>query len=622
MLDLAGLADATGAECAAMDGAGTPRDRRAAGRRLFELCCAYEQVWADLALVTAADRRGPRHAAARAFGALASDLAEHVLFRDGAADPLAAVAARCRAEVAAAADLAAADLDRREGYVNPPECFTRDLIDLDGYAAFARGHAAARAGTSAVVVGIRTSGSYLAPIWDAALRVEGCRTVTVTARPRRAPQVDTDGRFTDPAPDEVWTPPAEDDTLVRTAVAGWDLAATGAVVIDDLAFTGSSFVRVDNYLTGLGIDGRRTDFAQDLPVNPAFLTAAAAARLASRRPLTAPRVPDGPDRLGEPARRFFADLLSRTGRDVRVDGVELAPPTFAQRHLAARTTVPPAEHVHFTRRGRDRHHLLTAEVNGRPTRLFAKVFGVGHTAERELDRIRRFGDGGYAVVALAGGFLLYEWIDGRPLGPDEADRFGDEDIDRLAEYAATLSHLNRTGRLDPATHIRDVADRVRRVLPAGRSIDATAHRWLPTGGSVPTVEAPRNQGHWHHIRAAEGRLRRVHLDLGEWSWTMDPAEELAAAVLELGLSAAQAQRLAAGYAARTGDEGVAARMPLGTVSYAARLLDSYHYWDGQLRQMPARYRRPADHPSVLAEQVRRTRVEDALHRAVAGGDSA
>lgn len=53
---------------------------------------------------------------------------------------------------------------------------------------------------------------------------------------------------------------------------------------------------------------------------------------------------------------------------------------------------------------------------------------------------------------------------------------------------------------------------------------------------IPVVNASRNQGHWHHIRSGDGRLRRVHLDLGEWSWRMDPVEELAASVLTIVLA--------------------------------------------------------------------------------------
>lgn len=617
MLGLVGLAVAARTECAAVDSAPTPADALAAGRRLFEVCCAYEQVWADLALTAApSEDRRAWHATARAFGALATELAGHVLF-GMAAGGVAAAAGRCREEVSAADRLVTPDLDRREAYVNPAECFTRDLTDLDGYAAFARRHATALAGVSAVVVGIRTSGSYLAPIWAAALRAEGRRTVTVTARPRRSPRVGAGGRFVDPAAGDVWIPPEDDDALLRTVLGGWDVAGTAAIVVDDLAFTGSSFVRVDNYLTGLGIAGGRTVFAQSSPLNPALLTPDAAARLAARRPLTAPARPDGPVGPGAPARRFFADLAAGVSRDIRVTGAELAPPTFAQRHLAARTIVPASEYAHFTGRGRDRHHLLEAELDGRPTRLFAKVFGVGHLADREVELIRGFGDGGYQVVAHVGGFLLYEWIPGRPLGPDEAEQLDDEDVDRLAAYAATVRTLYGAGRVDGTALGRAVTDRVRRVSPVDDATLAAVEKRAAAAGPAAVVEAPRNQGHWHHIRGTDGRLRRVHLDLGEWSWTMDPAEELAAAVLELGLSAEQRKRLVAGFAARTGDDCAEARLSLGTVSYAARVLDSYRFWDGQVAQTPERYRRPADHPSLLAERARVDRFEAALHSALA-----
>jgi hypothetical protein len=623
-VDLSQLLTAAETGCTALRDSDTCRGVLANASRLFEICCACEQILSDLYVEADEDGRRQCHASACAFATLASQIAEHAFVADSAAG-LADVAARISEAVS---DLRnASTIDLTASSVRPAECFARDLIDPVSYARFAREQVAKLEPTAAIVIGIRTSGCYLAPIWDAALRSAGSQSVLLTARPDRQQCMDADGRSTDPSPDELWVPPAEDDLLLKEALAGRDARAVHAIVIDDLAFTGSSFVRIDNYLAGIGVAGANVIFIEDTPLIVNTLTPAARARFSERRVVTAPKMPDSPEGAGEAAARFFDELLAPVevnGPDIRVTAAELAPPMFALRHLAARISVPSELIVHFNPRARDRRYLIDATVDGRPTRLLAKILGTGFLAEREVERIRRFEDASYRVVAYRGGFLFYEWIEGEPLGPDDAHLLEDADVDRLATYAAKISRLNFAGHLAGDVYADDVRGRLRRAItPAesgARSLEPAISMFLrAVPGSVPIVNAPRNQGHWHHVRTHDGDLRRVHVDIGEWSWRMDTAEELASAVIELGLSPAQQEQLISRFIAHTGDDGVAARMRLGAVSYAARILESYRYWDGQVEQVPAEYRRPAEHPLVVRERPRRSRMLDAISRVLVIG---
>lgn len=624
-MELTRLRSRFDAECAAFAGGHDERRRRTHAWRIYEICCAYEQILADLYFEVSDGHRARFHRSAAAFADVASGLAG-VLAPGGRAGDLDAAVGRARAEVSSHDGASFAALSGpAEAYVRLPECFMRDLLDLDTYTDFVGERLADVAPTAVAVVGLRTTGSYLAPVWDAALRNRAIPRLTVTARPKRDPRFGADGRVVDAIPDARWVPPDEDASRLAAWFGGLDPRTVTVVVVDDLAFTGSQFVRTDNYFQDLGVPAESIVFVQNKPLVMTSLTPTAFERLAERPVWSASRTPDGPERP-EAAARFFAGLLDGAGAtDGRIDitAARLAPPTFTQRHLSAATTVPVDQFVHFNPRARDRHHLLDARVDGRPTRLFAKVLGTGLFGDEETRRIREFGPLGYRVIACRGGFLFYEWIDGQPLGADEAHLLTDDDIDGLAEYAALLGRLNAAGSAHPDQYADDVVGRLRGVvdLPAELSERLTAATTAFVRGrrrTVPMVDAPRNQGHWHHIRTTAGRLRRVHLDLGEWSWRMEVAEELAATVVELGLSARQTKRLVDSYAARTGDDDVVERMAMATVSYVARVFDQYRFWAGQIEQVPNRFRRPADGAAAARRPGLMRALETALGDGVTG----
>jgi hypothetical protein len=90
------------------------------------------------------------------------------------------------------------------------------------------------------------------------------------------------------------------------------------------------------------------------------------------------------------------------------------------------------------------------------------------------------------------------------------------------------------------------------------------------------------------------------------------AEELASAIIELGLSATQSERLVSAFVRETGDTGVSDRLRLGSLSYIARVLDNYRYWDEQIALIPEEFRSPPSESRVVRESLRRNRMLDAL----------
>lgn len=90
--------------------------------------------------------------------------------------------------------------------------------------------------------------------------------------------------------------------------------------------------------------------------------------------------------------------------------------------------------------------------------------------------------------------------------------------------------------------------------------------------SIRMVHAPTNASHWHWVRN-DGDLFRVHHNLGESNRFIDPAEDLAAAAVEFGLTRDQVSHVITRYEQCTGDELSMARYQLGLLRHTARSLD-------------------------------------------------
>ena len=157
-------------------------------------------------------------------------------------------------------------------------------------------------GPPLLVVGVRTSGSYLAPLYAAYLRVEGYADVTaMTMRPGRRP---TGG----------------DRALIRA------LAARGgmALLCDDPPVTGSSLVRVASELEHAGLPGQSIVLLLALFSVPAELPTV----LAGYRSVLLPF-----DRWSI-HRRLEADAVGRAVEEMREGGSEVLATEFVRRRLS------------------------------------------------------------------------------------------------------------------------------------------------------------------------------------------------------------------------------------------------------------------------------------------------
>jgi hypothetical protein len=615
-------------ECREIASVSATIDRGVRAVSLYELACACEQVLSDCHADAPSADRQRLHAMSLAWAGLASQLATQLFYSQTTSHLLEVVD---RVEDRASeqqvtwatelAQLSAADPSAL--YATSPECFSRDLVDLWGYARFVERQVKVLIPTTAIVVGIRTTGSVLVPIWSAALTSIGAVAVALTARPHRRATIGAGGGgYVDPSPTDVFEPTPEDDLRIHASLAGVDLRTTVAIVIDDVAHTGSSFLRVENYIAALGMDRRRVLYTQNSPLILRSLTPEARASLGDRVVLVPPRIADGPTDLGEDARAFFEGVLcgQSTSRFRRVTAVELAPPTFAHRYIATQTTVPIRQVVRFDPRGGDRHYLVRAERSeGGSAQLFAKLLGVGNWAEWELARIAHFEDLGYRGAFHSRGFLFYDWIEGELLDCDDGPTLAISDIHRLAEHAVLLAAHSGAGRMSKEAYCDEVVQRARSVVTTGQGrqqLRRIASEFLAgSPADVSLVEVSRNQAHWHYVRTRYGAIHRVHLELGEWSWKLNIAEELAAAAIELSLSVNQRVALISKFVDRTGDDNVTERMPLATISYLTRALSSYAHWDALIEQFPAAFRPHHGRAEASAEVRRRVQLIAALERA-------
>jgi hydroxymethylpyrimidine pyrophosphatase-like HAD family hydrolase len=463
--------------------------------------------------------------------------------------------------VAVSSALPADLLSRR---VRVPAAFrTQDLAHQDILALGARLAADADPGRPVLVVGLRTAGSFFAPLVRIALVQRGfSRVETVTLRPKQKLAG--------------W----ERDALARCA------ADQGlAVVVDEPADTGTTLSRVVEALRHAGVPAR--DVVALLPVHP------------SRRdwrtgyeclPLDDLRVIALAPEDWHKSRLLQAETVERT----------LQPYFRARGFVRASVLATPAAE-RFNRelqRGSDEKfhtrlkrvfeaRLESADGRVETRYVLAKSVGwgwLGYHAFLAAEALREFVP---PVLGQRDGILYVEWL---PQG-DLAARPGDrEDLTRrVARYVAARARALRLDA-DPVPHL-DVRHqkgaellasalsaaygwKTAAVLKRSRLRHELARRPCP----VPTlIDGKMRRQEW--VRADGSWLKTdfEHHGMGKTELNVtDPAYDLADAILHLHLSAAEEEALVEGYRRASGDEGVGDRLFLhkllaGTVARGAAL---------------------------------------------------
>ncbi|MGE0453572.1 MAG: HAD hydrolase family protein [Vicinamibacteria bacterium] len=398
-----------------------------------------------------------------------------------------------------------------------------------------------------LVVGLRTAGSYFAPLAQATLAARGCADVeAVTLRPKRG------------------VAPRERALLERGARRG-----ARALVLDEPPDTGASLCLGLELLKIAGFAPER--LAALVPVHPArpdWRRAYEALPLEGVRLLTL-----------APERWHKRRLLEDTAVDARLRQY------FARRGYAECAVVKSqaAERINRELEGLSEHKFHTRlkrvyEVRlrrgdgpGETRFVLAKSVGwgwLGYHAFWSGAALREFVP---APLGLRDGILYSEWL--RDAGPPELGRDRERLPQRIAGYVATRveglglaedplagsAHEGRKGvELLAAALGGAFGSKPASVLARGR----LRHELTRSPCPRPTlIDGRMRLSEW--LRAGAGVLKTDYEQHGFGKTELnvcDPAYDLADAILHFQLSAAEEARLLREYEARTGDAGAVGRL--------------------------------------------------------------
>jgi hypothetical protein len=540
----------------------------------YAACCAIEQLLADLALLpgpAAADLSGPLARIRSLAVGYAAGLAGAVGPRPGPMAGLLPAVSRLRATVEAG--WALLDRDGRRDFLGSPglsprwaDCLAPYPVDFGRYLA-AAGAVAAPSGPC-LVLGIRTAGSYLAPLWVAALRGHGVAARHATIRPRRS----LEGNLT--LPD---MPPDLAD--------GWP----SILLVDDAVFSGRTLARAEAEVARLApATAQIRSAVYAIGDHSAPDSAARASRVVlpgCRRPLPVAGEAD--------PRAYFTAALAPLGLRLAQDDddVRPCPPSYWQSYILASVDVPSRLLDGLDHRVRKRRYRLTiCSQTGERQAVIAKYLGFGPLADAEAADLRThwYGSG---VLGMAGGYLLCQWLDGEQLAFRAGARLSPAEIAVIAGGTAAATRLRSVRDAGPAewdSRCDELARSWQGISPQVSAALTACRGQVPWS---PVVAFPRNQGHWHYVRLADGGLRRLHQDVGRWPRHADPAWDLASAIVELGLDETQAGQLLAGYCDRVPDPGIRRRLGPMVAQYALSVLSDFGEHHRTVAGVPAVFRR-------------------------------
>ncbi|TDC44259.1 hypothetical protein E1166_00195 [Micromonospora sp. KC213] len=470
-----------------------------------------------------------------------------------------------------------------------PECLSTEPIDWRSYARQVAALVRTAAPEPRAVIGLRTSGSYLGPIWAAAIRAEHTTAEFLTVRPVHASL-----RARIPA-----LPAMLDHKLDTNRLRG-----RRVVVVDDLAGTGRTVRSVLDFLASEGTPRHE--------ILVSLYRCSSMAELTGKLDIAAPNVlvvRGGHMRWPQATHKapptktvhgYFERHLSRRSQPADVLDVRPLDYGYALRYAATITGAAPADvapYVHGV--VRHRRYLLRIRSEEGESALVAKPLGFGYFADEELRRLsvlphypRPYG--------IVGGYLLYAWEPGSPLpfrdrsGPG---RIHTADLDAVAAVAAFAGQHAPGGTYLPregaALRIRAVVEELRgrgvRGLPTAAEIIAAVNEaW------VPVVAAAPNNGHWHYLRRPDGGLLKLHREVGNVLRRSDPAEDIGAAAVELDLTPAEVDHIADRYAVYCGDRPSRGRLAFGMLQHVSRALREFGYYRDHVARWMGRQVRNGD----------------------------
>jgi hypothetical protein len=217
-----------------------------------------------------------------------------------------------------------------------------------------------------------------------------------------------------------------------------------------------------------------------------------------------------------------------------------------------------------------RKYLLTSGAAAGNPKLLSFI-GLGRGIEAKMRRAERLADAGFTAAPerMAHGFVVRPFVAGRPVSPGKADG---QLIQVIASY---LAHLCRAHPSDPSVSDSSLREMIGVNVSEGLEDSRLDKRVLdlPAGGWAerPAKLDARMLAHeW--IRTPAGYLKVDVTDHHEdhfFPGCQDIAWDVAAAAVELRLSAGAEQHLVESYRLRSGDRGIAERLPLYAIAYLA-----------------------------------------------------
>lgn len=420
--------------------------------------------------------------------------------------------------------------------VGAPEGYAYYALYPEQYVAAANDIARSMSPGGVVCIGVRSIGTSLSAAVAATLERNGSAVRSYTVRPRGHPF----DRELALAPD-----------LRHELIAQRD--ALFLVVDEGPGMSGSSFASVARALTSLGIaDDHIVLMPSWATDGSGFVTDTARVQWRRHRKFVSP-FEEQWLRGGRLARSFgrgntLTDLSAGAWRDymyVNESGPVVQPEHERRKYLLYRDDGPA---------------------------LLLKFAGLERISQAALARTTRIAEAGFgpAPVRLKHGFIATELLHGTPLSVSDVSGTV---IERLADYLAFVSHefaATRAG--DPEQFQQMVEVNTREAL--GDSVHSTLHRLL-TAGAVsderPVALDGRMFPHdW--LRSGDTLLKTDatdHHDDHFFPGTRDIAWDLAATAVEFGMDDRAERYLLECYSARSGDAGIASRVPFHRVAYLA-----------------------------------------------------
>ncbi len=209
----------------------------------------------------------------------------------------------------------------------------------------------------------------------------------------------------------------------------------------------------------------------------------------------------------------------------------------------------------------------------RGEKLWLKFAGLGRYGAQRLERARMLAEAGFAprVFGLSDGFLVSEFVEGRPLRRSDVDQ---RLLDTIAGY---LAHLRKSFPSSAAVAREEMLEMIRVNLAEGLG-EAWAEKLdrleclkaFDEGASITAIDGRMQPHEW--LRAGNGFIKTDGVDHHDdhfFPGAQDIAWDIAGACVEFSLGAEQRDYLINQYRALSGDYSVAERLPGFLIAYPA-----------------------------------------------------